>query len=276
LIDPTLELPVSVQCTLLEVARSSYYFESKNKESDLNLELMHEIDQLYLAHPENGSRMMTRVLRKRGRDVNRKRVRRLMQLMGLRSLSPQSSTTKAHPQHPKYPYLLRSLRIDRPNQVWCADITYIPFKKGFLYLVAVMDWHSRKVLTFRVSNTMTSDFCVAALHEALALYGTPEIFNTDQGSQFTSEAFTSVVKDADVRISMDGVGRAIDNVFIERLWRTLKYDHVYLNPAINGNACRDGIGDYLHYYNSERPHSSLDDQTPDEVYYQSRINQRAA
>jgi putative transposase len=276
LIDPTLELPVSVQCTLLKVARSSYYFESKNKESDLNLELMHEIDRLYLAHPENGSRMMTRVLRKRGRDVNRKRVRRLMQLMGLRSLSPQSSTTKAHPQHPKYPYLLRSLRIDRPNQVWCADITYIPFKKGFLYLVAVMDWHSRKVLTFRVSNTMTSDFCVAALHEALALYGTPEIFNTDQGSQFTSEAFTSVVKDADVRISMDGVGRAIDNVFIERLWRTLKYDHVYLNPAINGNACRDGIGDYLHYYNSERPHSSLDDQTPDEVYYQSRINQRAA
>jgi putative transposase len=276
LIDPTLELPVSVQCALLEVARSSYYFESKNKESDLNLELMHEIDRLYLAHPENGSRMMTRVLRKRGRDVNRKRVRRLMQLMGLRSLSPQSSTTKAHPQHPKYPYLLRSLRIDRPNQVWCADITYIPFKKGFLYLVAVMDWHSRKVLTFRVSNTMTSDFCVAALHEALALYGTPEIFNTDQGSQFTSEAFTSVVKDADVRISMDGVGRAIDNVFIERLWRTLKYDHVYLNPAINGNACRDGIGDYLHYYNSERPHSSLDDQTPDEVYYQSRINQRAA
>jgi putative transposase len=199
-----------------------------------------------------------------------------MQLMGLRSLSPQPSTTKAHPQHPKYPYLLRSLRIDRPNQVWCADITYIPFKKGFLYLVAVMDWHSRKVLTFRVSNTMTSDFCVAALHEALALYGTPEIFNTDQGSQFTSEAFTSVVKDADVRISMDGVGRAIDNVFIERLWRTLKYDHVYLNPAINGNACRDGIGDYLNYYNSERPHSSLDDQTPDEVYYQSRINQRAA
>jgi putative transposase len=276
LIDPTLELPVSVQCTLLEVARSSYYFESKNKESDLNLELMQEIDKLYLAHPENGSRMMTRVLKRRGRDVNRKRVRRLMQLMGLRSLSPQPSTTKAHPQHPKYPYLLRGLRIDRPNQVWCADITYIPFKKGFLYLVAVMDWHSRKVLTFRVSNTMTSDFCVAALQEALALYGTPEIFNTDQGSQFTSEAFTSVVKDADVRISMDGVGRAIDNVFIERLWRTLKYDHVYLNPAINGNACRDGIGDYLNYYNSERPHSSLDDQTPDEVYYQSRINQRAA
>ena len=276
MIDPALVLPVSVQCALLDVPRSSYYFESKNKESDLNLELMQEIDRLYLAHPENGSRMMTRVLRKRGHVVNRKRIRRLMQLMGLRSLAPQPSTTKAHPMHPKYPYLLRGLRIDRPNQVWCADITYIPFKKGFLYLVAVMDWHSRKVLTFRVSNTMTSDFCVAALTEALALYGTPEIFNTDQGSQFTSAAFTSVVKDAGVLVSMDGVGRAIDNVFIERLWRTLKYDHVYLNPAINGNACRDGIGDYLNYYNSERPHSSLDDQTPDEVYYASRINQRAA
>ena len=276
MIDPALVLPVSVQCALLDVPRSSYYFESKNKESDLNLELMREIDRLYLAHPENGSRMMTRVLRKRGHVVNRKRIRRLMQLMGLRSLAPQPSTTKAHPMHPKYPYLLRGLRIDRPNQVWCADITYIPFKKGFLYLVAVMDWHSRKVLTFRVSNTMTSDFCVAALTEALALYGTPEIFNTDQGSQFTSEAFTSVVKDAGVLVSMDGVGRAIDNVFIERLWRTLKYDHVYLNPAINGNACRDGIGDYLNYYNGERPHSSLDDQTPDEVYYASRINQRAA
>jgi putative transposase len=167
MIDPALALPVSVQCALLDVPRSSYYFESKHKESDLNLELMVEIDKLYLAHPENGSRMMTRVLRKRGHVVNRKRIRRLMQLMGLRSLAPQPSTTKAHPTHPKYPYLLRNLRIDRPNQVWCADITYIPFKKGLLYLVAVMDWHSRKVLTFRVANTMTSDFCVAALTEAL-------------------------------------------------------------------------------------------------------------
>jgi putative transposase len=237
---------------------------------------MQIIDKIYLAHPENGSRMMVRVLRRRGHAVNRKRVQRLMRLMGIRSLAPQPSTTKAHPAHPKYPYLLRGLSINRTNQVWCADITYIPFKKGFLYLAAIMDWHSRKVLSWRVSNTMTTDFCVATLHEALALYGTPEIFNTDQGSQFTSGVFTRILKDAGVAISMDGAGRAIDNVFIERLWRTLKYDHIYLNPAESGNACRDGIGEFLNYYNQERPHSSLNDQTPDEVYYQSRRNQRAA
>ena len=276
MIDPGLGLPVSTQCQLLGLARSTYYYESKNTESDLNLALMEEIDRLYLAHPENGSRMMTKVLRRRGHQVNRKRVQRLMQLMGLRSLCPQPKTTTPNKAHPVYPYLLRGLAIDHPNYVWCSDITYIPFKKGFLYLVAIMDWHSRKVLTWRVSNTMTSDFCVAALAEALSLYGTPEIFNTDQGAQFTSDAFTSVLRDAGVRISMDGVGRAIDNVFIERLWRTLKYDHVYLNPAESGNACRDGITDFLTYYNEERPHSALNDATPDEVYYQSRLNERAA
>ena len=276
MIDPGLELPVSVQCQLLEVARSSYYYESKNKESEENLTLMQEIDRAYLAHPENGSRMMVRVLKRRGHKVNRKRIQRLMQLMGIRSLAPQPSTTKPHPAHPKYPYLLRNLSINRPNQVWCADITYIPFAKGFLYLVAIMDWHSRKVLSWRVSNTMTTDFCVAALTEALALYGTPDIFNTDQGSQFTSEVFTGILKEAGIAISMDGAGRAIDNVFIERLWRTLKYDHIYLNPADNGTTCREGIGEFLNYYNQERPHSSLNDQTPDEVYYQTRSNQRAA
>ena len=171
---------------------------------------------------------------------------------------------------------MRNLVIDRPNQVWAVDITYTPFRKGFWYLVAIMDWHSRKVLTWRLSNTMTADFCVAALHEALALYGPPGIFNSDQGSQFTSEDFTKVLKEADVAISMDGVGRAIDNVFIERLWRTLKYDHIYLNPAESGIACRAGIATYLRYYNEERPHSSLGDATPDEVYYESRINQRVA
>ena len=276
MIDPTLDLPVSTQCQLLGLARSTYYYESTASESDFNLALMEEIDRLYLAHPENGSRMMTKVLRRGGHEVNRKRVQRLMQLMGLRSLCPQPKTTTPNKAHPVYPYLLRGLRVTHPNHVWCSDLTYIPFKKGFLYLVAIMDWHSRKVLTWRVSNTMTSDFCVAALTEALALYGTPEIFNTDQGAQFTSEAFTSVLRDAGVAISMDGVGRAIDNVFIERLWRTLKYDHVYLNPAESGNACRDGITGFLTYYNEDRPHSALNDATPDEVYYQSRINQRAA
>ena len=274
--NPGLDLPVSTQCQLLGLARSTYYYESTATESDLNLALMEEIDRLYLAHPENGSRMMTKILRRGGHEVNRKRVQRLMQLMGLRSLCPQPKTTTPNKAHPVYPYLLRGLNVDHPNHVWCSDLTYIPFKKGFLYLVAIMDWHSRKVLTWRVSNTMTSDFCVAALTEALALYGTPEIFNTDQGAQFTSDAFTSVLRDAGVRVSMDGVGRAIDNVFIERLWRTLKYDHVYLNPADSGNACRDGITEFLTYYNEDRPHSALNDATPDEVYYQSRINQRAA
>ena len=167
MIDPGLDLPVSTQCSLLDVPRSTYYYESKNTESDLNLTLMEEIDRLYLAHPENGSRTMTQILRRRGHEVNRKRVQRLMQLRGLRSLSPQPKTTTAHPDHPKYPYLLRDLTVDHPNHVWCSDITYIPFKKGFLYLVAIMDWYSRKVLTWRVSNTVTADFCVAALHEAL-------------------------------------------------------------------------------------------------------------
>jgi putative transposase len=276
MIDPDLGLPVSRQCELLGIARSTYYYERGGSESEENLELMRVIDEIYLAHPENGSRMMVRALKRRGIFVNRKRVRRLMRLMGLRSLSPQPKTTMPNKAHPVYPYLLRDLVIDHSNHVWAADITYVPFKKGFWYLVAIMDWHSRKVLSWRLSNTMTSDFCVAALHEALALYGTPEIFKTDQGSHFTSEVFTKVLKDAEVRISMDGVGRAIDNVFIERLWRTLKYDHIYLNPADSGITCRAGIATYLRYYNEERPHSSLGDATPDEVYYESRINQRIA
>jgi putative transposase len=181
-----------------------------------------------------------------------------------------------HHAHPDHPYLLRNVENTRPNQVWAVDITYVPFKKGFWYLVAIMDWHSRKVLTWRLANTMTADFCMAALDAALASYGSPEIFNTDQGSQFTSEEFTTVLKEADVAISMVGVGRAIDNVFIERLWRTLKYNHLHFNPAENGTACRADVTEYLRYYNEERPHSSLGDQTPDEVYYSLRNNQRAA
>jgi putative transposase len=263
MIDPTLDLSVSKQCRLLGVPRSTYYYE-RSAESEENLALMAVIDRLYLAHPENGSRMMTSVLGRLGYHVNRKRV------------APQPKTTTPNKAHPVYPYLLRGLDVDHPNHVWAADITYVPFKKGFWYLVAIMDWHSRKVLSWRLANTMTADFCVAALHEALALYGTPSIFNTDQGSQFTSEDFTSVLKEAGVAISMDGVGRAIDNVFIERLWRTLKYDHLYLNPADSGSACRAGLTEYLRYYNEERPHSSLENHTPDEVYYALRNNERAA
>lgn len=275
MIDPDHELSIENQCALLEVPRSTYYYEAAG-ESLENLALMEQIDMLYLAHPENGSRMMVRVLARQGVVVNRKRVQRLMNLMGIRSLAPQRKTTVANKEHFKYPYLLRGLLIDRPNQVWCTDITYIPFAKGFMYLVAIMDWHSRKVLSWRLSNTMTVDFCVAALEEALALFGTPEIFNTDQGSQFTAHPFVKVLLDSGVQVSMDGVGRAIDNVFIERLWRTVKYDHVYLNPANSGNELRDGLEIYLNYYNEERPHSSLGDMTPDETYYQSRLQQRAA
>jgi putative transposase len=275
LIDPDHELSIENQCALLEVPRSTYYYEGAG-ESPENLALMEQIDRLYLAHPENGSRMMVRVLARQGVVVNRKRVQRLMNLMGIRSLAPQRKTTVANKEHFKYPYLLRGLLIDRPNQVWCTDITYIPFAKGFMYLVAIMDWHSRKVLSWRLSNTMTVDFCVAALEEALALFATPEIFNTDQGSQFTAHPFVKVLLDSGLQVSMDGVGRAIDNVFIERLWRTVKYDHVYLNPANSGNELRDGLEIYLNYYNEERPHSSLGDMTPDETYYQSRLQQRAA
>jgi putative transposase len=275
MIEPDGELSITEQCRLLNVPRSTYYYESTG-ESEENLALMERIDRLYLAHPENGSRMMVKVLARAGVVVNRKRVQRLMNLMGIRSLAPQRTTTVANKEHVKYPYLLRGLLIDRPNMVWCADITYVPFKKGFLYLVAIMDWHSRKVLTWRLANTMTSDFCVAALEEVLARYGTPEIFNTDQGSQFTANSFVSVLLNAGVAISMDGVGRAIDNVFIERLWRTVKYDHVYLNPANSGNELRAGLNDFLNYYNEERPHSSLDDATPDEVYYRSKHQRRAA
>ena len=275
MIDPDHELSIENQCALLEVPRSTYYYEAAG-ESPENLALMEQIDRLYLAHPENGSRMMVRVLARQGVVVNRKRVQRLMNLMGIWSLAPQRKTTVANKEHFKYPYLLRGLLIDRPNQVWCTDITYIPFAKGFMYLVAIMDWHSRKVLSWRLSNTMTVDFCVAALEEALALFATPEIFNTDQGSQFTAHPFVKVLLDSGVQVSMDGVGRAIDNVFIERLWRTVKYDHVYLNPANSGNELRDGLEIYLNYYNEERPHSSLGDMTPDETYYQSRLQQRAA
>lgn len=275
MIDPDHELSITDQCSLLGVARSTYYYESAG-ESPENLALMARIDRIYLAHPENGSRMMVRVLAREGVLINRKRVQRLMNLMGIRSLAPQKRTTIPNKAHLKYPYLLRGLLIDRPNQVWCADIAYVPFTKGFFYLVAIMDWHSRKVLSWRLSNTMTSDFCVAALEEALALHGTPEIFNTDQGSQFTAEPFIRVLLKAEITISMDGVGRAIDNVFIERLWRTVKYDHVYLNPANSGRELRNGLEVFLNYYNKERPHSSLGDFTPDEAYYRSRLQQRAA
>jgi putative transposase len=265
MIDPESELSIKEQCRLLNVPRSTYYYESCG-ESPENLALMERIDRLYLAHPENGSRMMVKVLARQGVSVNRKRVQRLMNLMGIRSLAPQKKTTIANKAHFKYPYLLRGLLIDRPNMVWCADITYVPFKKGFLYLVAIMDWASRKVLAWRLSNTMDAEFCVAALEEAIVRFGKPDIFNTDQGSQFTSFAFTNTLKDAGIRISMDGRGRWMDNVFIERLWRSMKYECVFLNAFETGSEARTGIGRWIDYYNTDRPHSTFGGRTPDEVY----------
>jgi len=211
---------------------------------------------------------MTRHLRRHGHGVNRKRIGRLMQVMGLSAIYQKPKTSQPHPQHKVYPYLLRDLTIDRPNHVWCADISYIPLRRGFLYLVAIMDWASRKVLSWRLSNTMDADFCVAALEDAMFRYGKPEIFNTDQGSQFTSDAFTGALKDADIKISMDGKGRWMDNVMIERLWRSLKYECIYLNAYETGSELRQGLKRWIDYYNTNRPHSSLDDRTPDEAYWQ--------
>jgi putative transposase len=260
-------LSIVQQCNLLSVNRSSYYYQSSG-ESELNLELMRLIDEQYLKTPFYGHRQMTKHLRREGYAVSRTRIGRLMKLMGLSAIYQKPNTSKPHPKHKIYPYLLHDITIDRPNQVWCADITYIPMRRGFLYLVAIMDWASRKVLSWRLSNTMEADFCVAALEEALDCYGKPEIFNTDQGSQFTSDDFTSALKSANIRISMDGKGRWVDNVMIERLWRSLKYECIYLNAFETGSEVRQGLKHWIDFYNTQRPHSSLDDKTPDEAYWQ--------
>jgi putative transposase len=235
-------------------------------ESPLNLSLMRVIDAQFLETPWYGSRQMARHLRRGGYVVGRKRVRRLMAKMGVPAVYQKPRTTVPHPEHRTWPYLLRNLVIDRPDQVWCADITYIPMRRGFLYLVAIMDWASRRVLSWRLSNTMDADFCIEALEEAMARHGRPEIFNTDQGSQFTSPRFTEVLLEAGVKISMDGKGRWMDNVFIERLWRSLKYECVYLHAFETGSEARAGIGRWVTYYNAERPHSALGGRTPLEAH----------
>lgn len=260
-------LSIVRQCELLSITRSSYYYRPTG-ETAKNLELMRLIDEQYLETPWYGARQMARHLRRQGHGVGRKRIGRLMRLMGLSAIYQKPNTSKPHPRNKIYPYLLRGITIDTPNQVWCADISYIPMRRGFLYLVAIMDWASRKVLAWRLSNTMDTDFCLAALEEALARYGKPEIFNTDQGSQFTSDTFTNTLKDAGVRISMDGKGRWMDNVMIERLWRSLKYECIYLHAFETGTEVRKGLRRWIDLYNTRRPHSSLDDRTPDEAYWQ--------
>ncbi len=262
-------LSIAAQCRLLSISRSSYYY-APVPESEETLALMRVIDAAFLDMPWYGSRQMVRHLRRLGHDVGRRRVRRLMTKMGLSPIYQRPRTSDPHPQHRVYPYLLRKLEIERSNHVWCADITYIPMRRGFLYLVAIMDWATRKVLAWKLSNTMDAGFCVEALKEALSRFGKPEIFNTDQGSQFTGFDFISVLKDAEIRISMDGRGRWMDNVFIERLWRSLKYECVYLYAFETGSELRVGVGRWITYYNTQRPHSSLAGRTPAEAY--GRIN----
>ena len=259
------QLSIRRQCALLSVARSGVY-RPPRPANDNDLALTRRIDELFTAWPFLGSRRLTTLLRSAGHALNRKRVQRLMRKMGIAALGPKPRTTTPAPGHKIYPYLLRDLVVDRPNQVWAADITYIPIGRGFLYLVAVMDWASRAVLSWRLSNTMEASFCVAALEEALARFGKPEIFNTDQGSQFTSAAFTGTLAAAGIRISMDGRGRWMDNVFIERLWRSLKHEDIYLKGYADGREARAGIGAWIAFYNSQRPHQALGNRTPMAVW----------
>lgn len=257
------------QCALLSISRSGLYYQSKG-ESAYNLTLMREIDRVFMQYPFFGVRQMRNCPRLPVYGAGIRRIRRLMRLMGLMPICQKPKTGIPNPEDKRYPYLLRDLDIDHPDQVWCADITYIPMKRGFLYLVAIMDWYSRKVLSWRLSNTMDADFCVSALEEALARYGKPDIFNTDQGAQFTSFAFTRILLDASIRISMDGRGRWLDNVFVERLWRSLKYEHVCLHARETVSEARAGIGEWIDFYNRFRPHSGLGGIPPNQ-YYEQRL-----
>jgi putative transposase len=260
------KLSVRRQCTLLGLSRSGVYRPKPPANDDADLALMRRIDELFTQWPFYGSRRMTVALRGEGHAVNRKRVQRLMRQMGIAALGPKPNTSKPAPGHKVFPYLLRDLTIDRPNQVWAADITYIPLARGFLYLVAIIDWASRAVLSWRLSNTLDVSFCVSALEEALARFGRPEIFNTDQGAQFTSAAFTGRLAAEGIRISMDGRGRWMDNVFIERLWRSLKHEEVYLKHYADGGEARTGIAAWMAFYNGQRPHQALGYRTPLTVY----------
>ncbi len=258
-------LSIRRQCALIGVSRSGVY-RTRRPANDNDLAVMRRIDELFTAWPFLGSRRMTAMLRAEGERINRKRVQRLMRKMGIAALGPKPNTTKPAPGHKIFPYLLRNLKIERPNHVWSTDITYIPIGRGFLYLVAIIDWASRAVLSWRLSNTMDVSFCLAALEDALAKHGHPEIFNTDQGSQFTSAAFTGALTAAGIKISMDGRGRWMDNVFIERLWRSLKHEDVYLKGYADGHEAKIGIASWMEFYNRRRLHQALGYRTPMEVW----------
>jgi putative transposase len=268
--DAAATLAVTRQCALAGVSRATLYARQKPRRVDEGDELLKRlIDEEYTRHPFYGSRKMAVYLARCGHSVNRKRAQRLMRAMGLQGMAPGPNTRRAHPKHKVYPYLLRGVPIDRPNQVWSTDITYIRLARGFAYLVAIIDWYSRRVLSWRISNTMDAAFCVDCLEDALGVYGKPEVFNSDQGSQFTSEAFTGVLKREGVAISMDGRGRAFDNIFVERLWRSVKHEDVYLNGYATMGELLTGLTRYFAFYNSERAHQGLGNRTPEAVYQSS-------
>jgi putative transposase len=267
MIDREHDLSLTRQAELLRLARGSLYYQPKPV-SAADLELMREIDRLHLEYPFAGARMLRDFLRGKGDRIGRRHIARLMRLMGVEALYRKKRTTKRNPDHPVFPYLLRNLVIERPNHVWAADICYIPMRRGFLYLFAVLDWATRRVLTWRLSNTLTTDFCIEAVQEAIARHGCPEIFNTDQGSQFTDADFVQLIRDErGIALSMDGKGCWRDNVFIERFWRSLKYEDVYLHAYESASEARAAIGKYIDFYNGTRPHSALDGRTPDAVYF---------
>jgi putative transposase len=264
--DPDHQLPIARQAQLLDMSRSSVYYRPQPT-SDADLALMRRMDELHLEHPFAGSRMLRDLLRREGFAVGRKHVTTLMRTMGIEALYQKPRTSGRDREHPVFPYLLRAMTINRPNQVWAMDTTYIPMRRGFVYLTAVLDWASRRVLAFRVSISLAADAAVEALKEAIVRYGAPEIMNTDQGSQFTAKDFIAVLREHDIRISMDGKGCWRDNVFVERLWKTIKYQHVYLHAYESVTEARTKITTYLEFYNGRRPHSRLDRQTPDDAYF---------
>jgi len=275
MIDSTHELPIARQAQLLDLSRSSvYYLPQATPEAELAL--MRRIDELHLEHPFAGARMLRDLLRRDGHAIGRKHVATLMRRMGIEALYQKANASRRHPAHPVYPYLLRGLAIDTPNQVWAMDTTYIPMRRGFVYLTVVLDWATRRVLAWRLANSLGADVAVAAVEEAIAKYGAPEIMNTDQGSQFTSDDFIGVLQRHAIAISMDGKGCWRDNVFVERLWKTVKYEHVYLHAYDSVSEARAKLATYLEFYNRRRPHTALDGHTPDDMYFNSRPQRLAA
>jgi putative transposase len=268
-------MPITTQCELLGLSRSSVYYRPRGV-SETDLTLMRRLDELHLEHPFLGARKLARLLKDQGLAVGRRHVTTLMRRMGLEAIYRKRRTSLPDKAHKIYPYLLSGVAIERPNQVWASDITYLPMARGFVYLVAILDLYSRKVLAWRTSNTLTTDFCVEALQEALTRFGSPEIFNTDQGSQFTAEAFTDVLKAHAISLSMDGKGRWVDNVFVERLWRSVKYEEIYLHAYETPKQVNQALTRYFGFYNTRRPHQALDQYTPDAVYFASGELKQAA